>query len=641
MAVTWRRAIPTPKLIFTERTTRMKQRLLTTGILWGALFGALWGGLAWAKSGAQTPPPAPYPFYGSGEFFFPPYLSDNDRMGYGKSSSHDTTALKAGWYVDWGASKNPDHFAGAHYARTIYFNVSTGWCKAATKSSQVTANYTGTRLINNVKANPGALWLVGNEPDSFYNGSPIHPKLYAELYHHFYTTIKAADPTAKVAVAAIVQPSPLRMEYLDHVLNRYQTLYGQPLPSDLWTIHLYRFNEGVCGSWGAAIPPASSASQGWNINFTPADLLNLTAMEGDLRAFRQWMYNRGYGDQPLIISEYGVLPPPNYSGFSNAVAAQFLTDSFAMFLTAADPTTGLAADGGRLVQMWSWFSTDHNPPPGYFKYGGDLFNANGSLTVIGNAFVAQTTGHYTPYVDLEPVPPLEVVESDTGLRVAAYLQNRGNTGAGNSPVQLSLVEAETGLLAVADTIDLGQIQRRYAAPPALISYTWQVTFTQPPTRTVPYTLSITVPASGTASAGNGLSVRVNWWPLQDLAVTELALSGGAVFRYREPVTRVATATVMNLGLGVTPKTALRFTLRRPGGQVVALSPPLPVKALEPMAGASFTASVPITGAGMFELSAVLSATRGTVDLTRNNRKTLNILAATGTVYLPLLLKETP
>ena len=56
--------------------------------------------------------------------------------------------------------------------------------------NQVTASYTGTALIDNVVHNPGALWLIGNEFDARYNGSPIQAELYAELYHYFYTTIK-------------------------------------------------------------------------------------------------------------------------------------------------------------------------------------------------------------------------------------------------------------------------------------------------------------------------------------------------------------------------------------------------------------------------------------------------------------------
>jgi len=67
-------------------------------------------------------PPTPYPSYASGDFFLPPYLSDSERMGYGKASSHDTTPLNAGWYLDWGAASPPAHPNGAEYVRTIYLH---------------------------------------------------------------------------------------------------------------------------------------------------------------------------------------------------------------------------------------------------------------------------------------------------------------------------------------------------------------------------------------------------------------------------------------------------------------------------------------------------------------------------------------
>ena len=125
----------------------------------------------------------PYTSYGSSNLFFPPYQSESDRIGYGKTSAHDTSPFKAGWYIDWDAKLTPVHPGGVEYARTIYFYVDTprhncapppnGAPDPATEMNQITVNYTGTALIDNVKANPGALWLIGNEFDARYNGSPI------------------------------------------------------------------------------------------------------------------------------------------------------------------------------------------------------------------------------------------------------------------------------------------------------------------------------------------------------------------------------------------------------------------------------------------------------------------------------------
>ena len=598
----------------------MTKRFATIAILCGALFAAAWGGLARAALQAQTPPP-PYAEYGSGNFFFPPYEADNERMGYGKSSDHDTTVLKAGWYVDWGASGNPGHPGGAEYARTIYFNIKNtgticGWYKApATKASQVTFNITGTRLIQNVQAHPGALWLVGNEPDSIYNGSPIQAELYAELYHAFYTTIKAADPTAKVAVAAIVQPSPLRMEYLDKVLAHYQATYGEPFPTDLWNIHLYIFNEEHCG-WGAGVPPFSSSNTGWQINFTASELLNVTAMENNLRAFRQWMYDRGYGDIPLIVTEFGVLPPPSYAGFSNSVAAQFLTNMFDMMLNATDPTTGLPADGGRLVQMWAWFSTDHNPPPGYFKYGGDLFNANGTLTVIGRAFVAQSTAHYTTYVDLQVAPPIgEVLQPGVA---GVYVYNRGNVTATGVTARLTLTHFLSRTVAYSAEIPLGEIGPRYAAAPVYVNA---------PAQWGAYTFTVAVRAGASFTESNRTDNRlaryVIWTP--DPEVTQLSASTVLVMEGGTPVTHTVTVTVVNVANGG----LLRVEAGVAEGGTFVISQTRTVPSMLPGRPRPLTLTLTFPIAGIYRLTATVVVTDGSDPNPTNNQaaRTLVVIPA--------------
>ena len=216
------------------------------GLAMGLTLVVLITWMTWSSASARREAesaPA-YTSYASGEFFFPPYPSNSDRMGLSGSIGMYNPALQAGWYTDWGANSNPPHPDGAEYARTVYFHIhDTGTiCGSrpapAWQRSQVIETITGTALMDNLRANPGALWLIGNEPDSIYNGSPIMPELYAELYHEFYTFIKSYDPSARLAIGAIVQPSPLRLAYLDKVLNRYQSLYGEKLPTALWNIHL-------------------------------------------------------------------------------------------------------------------------------------------------------------------------------------------------------------------------------------------------------------------------------------------------------------------------------------------------------------------------------------------------------------------
>ncbi len=610
--------------------------VVATVVIWGSV--ALLS-IMQLRSLAQQPlsAPTPYPSYASGDFFLPPFESDADRMGYGKSSAHDTTVLNAGWYLDWGAVANPSHPGGAEYGRTIYFDVhDTGilctYYKApATTISQVTANITGTTLIQRVQAEPGALWMVGNEPDSIYNSSPIQPELYAELYHYFYTAIKAADPTAKVAIGAIVQPSPLRIEYLDKVLTHYQTTYGESMPVDVWNIHFYRLNEGPCGvTWGATVPPYSSSNYGWNVPFTASELLNVSKLESALRDFRQWMIDQGYGDKPLIITEFGVLPPPSYPGFDNNTAAKFLTDMFNMLLTATDPTTGLAADGNRLVQAWAWYSTRDT----IFGYGGDLFNADGSLTVIGDAFVAQTAAHTSPYVDLSVAP------AAGDALPGGYVSNVGNFTATNVTAQITLIDAFTGSISRTASYTIPQLSPRYQTAPVFVDWTDALV--------PPYVYTFTLVADPDHQqtkeinrANNTLQTTLVQIP--DLMVDSMVASvevnvGSGVIT---PLLTTITATIRNTGNWTSTETAFQLSMQHSISATLSYTQnyTVPVLAVEQRWQA--VAQWPLSASGNYLITATINpmGVLGVEWDASNNQQTASMLAASHQIFLPLLLKN--
>ena len=103
-----------------------------------------------------------------------------------------------------------------------------------------------------------------------------------------------------------MQPSPLRLEYLDKVLNHYQARYGGKLPTDLWNIHLYALPERA-GQSGAGVPPDASSPVGWT--YTWSQTVDIGILAQNLRAMRQWMADRSERDKPLIITEFGQLIP--------------------------------------------------------------------------------------------------------------------------------------------------------------------------------------------------------------------------------------------------------------------------------------------------------------------------------------------
>jgi len=117
-----------------------------------------------------------------------------------------------------------------------------------------TLNPNANTIAAIARAVPGSLWLIGNEPDRIALQDDVIPVQYARVYHQAYETLKQADPTALVAIAGVVQPTPLRLKYLDAVLAAYQQLYSAPMPVDVWNVHNFILREER-GSWGAEIPP--------------------------------------------------------------------------------------------------------------------------------------------------------------------------------------------------------------------------------------------------------------------------------------------------------------------------------------------------------------------------------------------------
>jgi hypothetical protein len=232
------------------------------------------------------------------------------------------------------------------------------------------------------QANPGSLWLVGNEPDVRWQDSTT-PAAYAAVYHQVYTAIKDVDPTAVIAVGGVSQPTPLRMQYLDAILASYRQQFGGEMPVDAWNVHNFILREER-GSWGVDIPPGMSASQG--ALYEIEDSGNLDLFRQQIVAFRRWMADRGYQNRPLIVSEYGIPMPEDY-GFPPDRVVRFLTGTFDYFLSAADPALGYPADSYRLVQLWCWYSlADAN-------YNGYLFDpATGDMTAVGHGWAAYVSG---------------------------------------------------------------------------------------------------------------------------------------------------------------------------------------------------------------------------------------------------------
>ncbi|MEM7031520.1 MAG: hypothetical protein AAF629_18305, partial [Chloroflexota bacterium] len=497
---------------------------------------------------------------------------------------------------------------------------------------QIKHIHTETSLRNNIKLNPGAAWQIGNEPDGILNWVSMRADVYAELYHYYYTIIKDEDPSAKVVIGAIIQPTPLRMQYLDAVLDYYETTYQEPMPIDIWNIHFYRLPEQDCS--GADSPPFIPGP-GLDIEFIGQDMFNVAELESSLRNFRQWMKSNGYQNKPLIITEYGSLMPSDFPGMSDPEVRQFLWDMSEVLFNAKDVNTGYPADDHRLVQLWAWFATRHD------LFGGDLFDEDDNLTIVGEAFVDEVESNFTAYSDLQLIPPLSSITDTDELNVSLYMQNRGNVSHADAQVHITLADATNpDQILVGKLVDLGQIERRYNSPPTLIESTFSVTYSQAPTMTVPYVLEVSVTPSDVNSNNDTITQEIQWWPLTDLAVNPLSLSLPTAFAFKEATSITVETTVTNLSEQSSSQTPLDFTLTGPGPGNLQLHIATSVSPLMPSASQILSATFVITQGGVWQAIATLGAPSGLgVDSVENNQQSLTFLAALHQVYLPVVMKN--
>lgn len=368
----------------------------------------------------------------------------NCRFGVGGTiSTYAVSALNFGWYMDWGLKLQPAQPNGAEYVQMV----------------RLTGNVPSTSTVQAIAdQNPGALWLIGNEPDSPWQDSLL-PETYAGAYHDWYQLIKQRDPSARIGVGSIVQPTPLRLRYLDRVLAAYQGQYGGQLPTDVWSTHSYILREidpsdpdalnGTQSVWGAYIPPGFTETRGELYTFS--QMFDQNIFRQRLIDFRAWLAARGYRNTPLYITEFGTLfPYPPYTVDAGGPytwtdelnqpiietrTSAFMTKTFNTLLNLTDANIGFPADNNRLVQRWMWYSFDDK------AYGGLLFDpVTGNRRPIGDDFAAYTRA-ISPSVDLLAVslatPAVPIGAGGTAsATLRATVSNIGNISV-SQPITVS------------------------------------------------------------------------------------------------------------------------------------------------------------------------------------------------------------
>lgn len=338
---------------------------------------------------------------------------------------HDTTPLRMGWYLNYSANRNANQPAGVEFVPVIRLT--------QTSETGFTYSPNGASLASAIAANPGARWLIGNEPDRRTSiQDNVEPHIYAAAYHELYYLIKQADPTARIIAGTIVQPTPLRLRYLDMVLNSYHQTFGEAMPVDGWSIHNFILPEVSCAydpkkCWGAEIPPGMDDPFGEIVSMDDHD--DFARFKERVVRFRQWMKDRGYRETPLYLSEYGILMPPEY-GFEAPRVNAYMTKTFDYLTAATSATLGYPADGNRLVQKWSWYSaTDQD-------YNGWLFDSG--LSAMGQNYATHTAAiavenDLAPWRLMTDPGTLYYTGAPLTIQLQAVVSNAGNPAAKAGP----------------------------------------------------------------------------------------------------------------------------------------------------------------------------------------------------------------
>ena len=287
---------------------------------------------------------------------------------------------------------------------------------------------------------PGRAWLVGNEPDTSFEGQDsLTPDEYALAYRNIYRLLKRVDPAAQVGIGTIVQPTPLRLQWLEAVWAAYRARYHTSPPSDFWSIHSFILREKQ-NDWGTGIPPGVEAAEGELYTIEQTD--DLEIFKSRLLDFRRWLAAHGERGKAVWITEYGsLLPHDGRGGFVTQPMERvrdYMLATFDFLLGAQDPAVGNPHDDNRLVQRWFWYSLDDH----LWRFGGSLFDPEtGGRTLLGDAFAQ--------YVAAVPAQPSVWLMRPSNGAIASWPRTRDGKllarvtviNSGNAPTSGPLVIA--------------------------------------------------------------------------------------------------------------------------------------------------------------------------------------------------------
>lgn len=441
---------------------------LTLIAVFTAIHAAQAGAVQTSTAAAQEPadPAAPEGAHPDPSCRFGVAAMGNDQVPF-------VDVLGAGWHLNFG-SNSASASNGAEFAHVISVKQDKNGAQYL-PTYTISPGLTDAGLGAQIDNNPGALWIVGNEVDRGPNPGQTesvqgdtHPDVYARAYNEVYHFIKQRDPSALVAISALVQVTPGRLQYLDIVYESYIDNFGRPIPVDVWNMHLYILPEvepdgspngianvalgtdpalGISSSYdpdGPGGPLGLKDSCPFDDVYCFAEHDSMDVFEEQVVAMRQWMRDHGYQNDPLLLSEYSLLLSYEDDGdtchvqdeFGNCFTPQrvqnFMTNTFDYLTTATDPNLGMPDDGHRLVQQWLWFSVQNFGVGQVSNLVSDL--STGALSNLGVTFRNRVASEPN-YVNLYPAqvnsPYAHTNISGTAsVTLTARVGNNGSRTAG-------------------------------------------------------------------------------------------------------------------------------------------------------------------------------------------------------------------
>lgn len=153
--------------------------------------------------------------------------------------------------------------------------------------------YVDEQALAFARANPGRLYIDGDEPDQYCASMSAYD--YAGIYHDFVVAIRGADPTARVSPAGFAEPNPHccpgfpdipcseahGVAYADQFYSAYVQRYGVAPPVNEWRFHDFGvgFEVGDMNGWWARVDReatwavnhgANMVLGGWGLHAWPA-----------------------------------------------------------------------------------------------------------------------------------------------------------------------------------------------------------------------------------------------------------------------------------------------------------------------------------------------------------------------------------